>query len=174
MHVSKLLVLLFVAAPLAFAGESSFSGTWRFDPKRSTELSPWKDCTLEMRADAGGVTIHRAFKWGRRDFTDQMTVKPGETVIVPVEMWPDNRHIGAYLGGDHQKHVTAQWLDEHRILRLSTDIPLATQQGPRSVNILSDFQLSVDGAVLTVIEIRSTRNRPIVSTFHRVTPGAQP
>jgi hypothetical protein len=36
------------------------------------------------------------------------------------------------------------------------------------VNILSDYKLSANGAVLTLTELRSTRNRPIVYVFTRV------
>jgi hypothetical protein len=85
-------------------------------------------------------------------------------------MWPDNRHLGAYIGGDKTKHVHAAWLDAGRILRLSTDLVLATSQGDRAVNILSNYQVSASGTQLTLTELRSTRNRPVVYVFNRVNP----
>jgi len=60
-------------------------------------------------------------------------------------------------------------LDDGRILRLSTDLVLETQQGPRSVNILSDYKVSASGTQLTLTELRSTRNQPVVYIFNRVT-----
>ena len=84
-------------------------------------------------------------------------------------MWPDNRHIGAYIGGDKTKRVRAEWLDDRRILRLSTDLVLDTQQGSREVNILSDYKVSAQGSELILTELRSTRNRPTVYVFTRVT-----
>jgi hypothetical protein len=47
---------------------------------------------------------------------------------------------------------------------------LDTQQGPRDVNILSDYKVSANGAQLTLTMLRSTRNRPVVYVFERVNP----
>jgi hypothetical protein len=162
-----LLLTLFAAGPLA-AAESPLAGTWRFDAKRSTELSPWQDYTLTLTVEGDRVTLARQLGAGRRGFADTMTVdvsRPDN--VVPVPMWPDNRHLGAYISGDRTKHVRAAWLDDGRILRLSTDLVLSTQQGDRAVNILSDYKVSANGAVLTLTELRSTRNRPVVYVFNR-------
>ena len=98
-----------------------------------------------------------------------MTIEPGaRETVVPVDMWPDNRHLGAYIGAAKAKHVHAEWLDGRRILRISTDLVLETQQGSREVNILSDYKISANGQQLTLTELRSTRNRPIVYLFSRV------
>jgi hypothetical protein len=80
---------------------------------------------------------------------------------------PDNRHLGAYVGDDKTKRLRATLLDDGRILRVSADLTLETQQGPRAVNILSDYKVSANGAQLTVTELRSTRNRPVVYVFTR-------
>jgi hypothetical protein len=37
----------------------------------------------------------------------------------------------------------------------------------RPVNILSDYKVSTNGAQLTLTELRSTRNRPVVYVFNR-------
>jgi hypothetical protein len=152
----------------AIAAVSPLAGTWRFDPTRSTELSPWQDYTLTVTVDGVRVAIQQQLGAGRRGFADTMnldTSKPDN--VVPVTLWADNRHIGAYIGGDKTKHVRAEWLDGGRILRLHTDLVLSTSQGDRAVNILSDYKVSANGAVLTLTELRSTRNRPIVYVFHR-------
>ncbi|MBL9219587.1 MAG: hypothetical protein JNG82_13935 [Opitutaceae bacterium] len=170
------LTLLAFPAP-AFAAESPLAGTWHFDAAASTELSPWRDYTFTLAVDGDRVTIARQFASGRRQFTDEMTISPavasakegttGKTVTVPVTLWPDNRHLGAYIGGDRTKRVRGEWLDGGRILRLSTDLVLSTQQGERAVNILSDYKVSANGSRLTLTELRSTRNRPVVHTFTR-------
>jgi len=165
--VAVLLFTLSAASPLA-AAESPLAGTWRFDRARSTELSPWQDYVLTLTVDGDRVTFARQLGAGRRGFADAMTIdvsRPDN--IVPVPMWPDNRHLGAYISGDRTKHVRAAWLDGGRILRLSTDLVLSTQQGDRAVNILSDYKVSANGAVLTLTELRSTRNRPVVYVFNR-------
>lgn len=165
-RLKLLLPLLLLAGPLS--ADPSLAGTWRLDPARSTELSPWKDYELTVALEGEQITIRRRLAWGRREFTDRMTLDPGRTVTVPVEMWPDNRHLGAYIGGDSTKRVRAEWLDGGRILRLSTDLVLDTSQGPRAVNILSDYKVSANGAQLILTELRSTRNRPVVYVFTRV------
>jgi hypothetical protein len=91
-----------------------------------------------------------------------------EVIVVPLDYWPDNRHLGAYVGADKTKRIRAQWLDGRRILRLSIDLTLDTQQGPRPLNILSDYKVSASGAELVVTDLRSTRHRPVVYVFKRV------
>jgi hypothetical protein len=116
------------------------------------------------------VNLSRELAWGRRKFSDVTAIDTRQReTVVPVEMWPENRHIGAYIGGDKTKRVRAEWLDARRILRLSTDLVLATQQGARAVNTLSDYKVSAQGNELVLTELRSTRNRPIVYVFTRVT-----
>jgi hypothetical protein len=158
-----------VLLSLAAAAETSpLSGTWHFDAARSTELSPWQSYTLTLAVDGDRVTLSRQLGSGRRGFADTMALDLAlPDNVVPVAMWPDNRHLGAYIGEAHTKHVRGAWLDAGRILRLSTDLVLSTQQGDRAVNILSDYKLSANGAVLTLTELRSTRNRPVVYVFTR-------
>jgi hypothetical protein len=164
-------LLLLATAPLP-AADSLLAGSWRIDLARSTELSPWKDYELTITLDGDRATIARRLAWGRREFSDTMTVSPAAPATVPVAMWPDNRHLGAYIGGDHTKQVRAEWLDAGRILRLSTDLVLSTQQGERAVNILSDYKVTANGALLILTELRSTRNRPVVYVFTRA-PAAK-
>ena len=160
--------MLFATAIAANAAESPLAGTWRFDATRSTELSPWHDYVFTLTVAGDRVTLARQLGAGRRQFADTMTVDLSQPDnVVPVTLWPDNRHLGAYISDAHAKHVRAHWLDDGRILRLSTDLILSTQQGDRAVNILSDYKVSANGAVLTLTELRSTRNRPVVYVFTR-------
>ena len=164
--------------------QAALAGAWHFDATRSTELSPWLTYELTVTVTGDQVTIARRLGSGRRGFSDTMTVTtvPPSTVrpsteppstVIPVSMWPDNRHLGATIGGDQTKRVRAEWLDAGRILRLTTDLVLATQQGDRAVNILSDYKVSANGAQLTLTELRSTRNRPVVYVFNRSTAAKQ-
>lgn len=176
--ILRVLLLAFASlgslSSLRAADASPLAGTWRIDLSRSTELSPWKgyDFTLNIAGDQ--VTLHRKLGWGRRQYSDTLVIDTSRADnVVPIEMWPDNRHLGAYIGGDKTMRVRAEWLDNRRILRLSTDLVLDTQQGSRAVNILSDYKVSADGSRLTLTELRSTRNRPVVYVFNRVTPDSK-
>jgi len=149
------------------------AGTWRYDAARSTELSSWGALQLVIIVDGPRVTLTRHLAAGRRIYDDVTALDLTRPVnVVPVEWWPDNRHIGAYIGGDRTKQVRAALLDGGRMLRTSADLTLATQQGERAVNILTDYKVSASGAQLTLIELRSTRNDPIVYVFARVTDAA--
>lgn len=167
------ILLTLLAALLALgttaAPASPLAGTWRIDPARSHELSPWRDIVLTIAVDGDRVQLHRHFSAGRRTFDERLALDLAQPVnLVPVAWWPDNRHLGAYIGGDKTKRVRATWLDDRRILRLSSDLTLSTSQGDRAVNILSDYKVSANGAQLTLTELRSTRNQPVVHTFTRV------
>lgn len=179
--MSRLFLLLLALCPAAFLAAADLpapaghplAGTWQFDAARSTELSPWRDYVFTLAIDGDRVTIARRFGSGRRQFADAQTIDQSRPDnIVPVSLWPDNRHLGAYIGGDRTKRVRGEWLDAGRVLRLSTDLVLSTQQGDRAVNILSDYKVTANGARLTLTELRSTRNRPVVYSFTRA-PGAK-
>ncbi len=166
LSVLALLALLASTARLP-AADHLLAGSWKIDLTRSTELSPWKDYDLTIAVDGPTITLQRRLAWGRREFKDAMSFRTDRPEKVPVEMWPDNRHLGAYIGGDRTKTVRAEWLDDQKVLRVQSDLVLDTQQGPRAVNILSNYKVSASGTLLTLTELRSTRNRPIVYVFTR-------
>jgi hypothetical protein len=165
----RIFLLVFFLVSLSASAASPLAGHWRIDTARSTELSPWKAYDLVITGEGDHLTITRQFAAGRRTYED---VTPLDLTlaanVVPVTWWADNRHLGAYIGGDRTKKVRGEWLDDGRLLRLNTDLVLDTQQGARAVNILSDFKVSANGAQLTLTELRSTRNRPVVYIFHRL------
>lgn len=172
---------LFAFAALVFlpaaasATEATLAGEWRYDASRSTELSAWTACDLRIAIVGDKVSIHRRLSWSRRDYEDQTDFTLAQpAVTVPADWWPDNRHLGAYIGADHTKRVRGESLDQGRILRVTTDLVLETQQGSRAINGLSDYKVSTSGDQLTLTELRSTRNRPIVYIFKRVTAAAHP
>jgi hypothetical protein len=149
------------------------AGIWRYDTKHSTELSAWGALQLSITVDGPHVTLIRKFEAGRRKFDEVTPLDLSQTVnLVHIDWWPDNRHLGAYIGGDKTKKIHAELLDGGRMLRVNADLMLSTQQGDRAVNILSDYKVSANGAQLTLIELRSTRNEPIVYVFQRVTDAA--
>ncbi len=152
---------------------SLLAGTWRYDPAHSTELSAWGTLKLIIAVDGPKVTLTRQYAAGRRTYDEVTALDLSKSInLVPFDWWPDNRHIGAYAGGDKTKKFKFRVLDDGRMLRTSADLVLATQQGERSINILSDYKVSANGQQLTLIELRSTRNDPIVYVFKRVTDAA--
>lgn len=167
--MQRFLTLILFFAGFGAAMANPLAGTWRIDLARSTELSPWGSYDLIITGEGDRLTITRQLAAGRRTHEDVTPLDlKNPANIVPVTWWADNRHLGAYIGGDRTKKVRGEWLDDGRVLRLNTDLVLDTQQGPRAVNILSNYKVSANGALLTLTELRSTRNRPVVYVFHRL------
>jgi hypothetical protein len=171
----RALLLLLATVTLALPGfaatdASAFLGTWQFVREQSTDLSPWRGCDLTLSQTGDELTITKAMKAGRRTHLDTMTLDlTAETNEVPQGWWIGNRHLGAYSPHNATKAVSIRSLDDGKVLRLETDLVLETQQGPRDVNILTQYQISPDGQTLTVTELRSTRPRPVLHVFTRVT-----
>ena len=150
---------------------NAFAGTWRFDPARSTNLAAWRSFELRIELSPTEVEFERRLGWGRRTHEETMRLPlDGRRTAIAVPYWSDNRHIGAYIGGDGHKQSQLRVLDDGRVFRVESDLILETQQGERAVNVLSDYHLSPDGQTLTLMEIRSSRPRPITYVFTRVQP----
>jgi hypothetical protein len=81
--------------------------------------------------------------------------------------WPDNRHLGAYIAGDHRKTVASRWEDDGRTLITESTLTVSTQQGERPIRIYTEYRLSPGGDRLDVLELRSTRPRPVHYVFTR-------
>ena len=75
--------------------------------------------------------------------------------------------LNVYIGGDHLKRVTAEWLDGGRVLKLETNLFIEGQQGDHAVHLYDEFRLSADGRTLKLYELRSTRDEPLVYYFTR-------
>jgi len=153
--------------PLTHA-ESDFNGRWLFDPEMSTALDPWSTMAIAIDVQGDEVSITRKFGGDKRNASESMMLDMSlPSQVVEVEGWWDNRHIGAYIGGDKKQTVAAKWLDEGRTLQLNIDMILETAQGESPVRVLREMRLSRDGQTLRVLQLRSSRNLPIVRVFRK-------
>lgn len=169
--LKKLLALSILALPFLTIGYANpdFSGRWKIDTTKSTALDPWRSLEIEIAVDGDQVSITRHFGGGTRVAQESMTLDmtvPSQ--VVEVEGWWDNRHIGAYLGGDKKQTVAAKWLDEGQTLQLNIDMILETSQAATPVRVIRELRLSRDGKTLRVLQLRSSRNLPIVRVFDRI------
>ncbi len=170
----RALLLLVALSTVSFSSAhdldpSAFIGTWQLDRDQSTDLSPWSRCELTIDLDGDQLTISRVLGGGRRTHTDIIPLDLTKEVnVVPQGWWTDNRHIGAYSPHNAQKTIRARTLDDGKLLRLETDLVLETQQGSRDVNTISQYQISPDGNLLIVTDLRTTRPRPVVHVFKRI------
>lgn len=161
-------VLCLAATPGSAA--SRLDGRWQLDPARSSALNFWKTFEVTIATEGSKVVLTRTLGYGDRSAREvfELDVTQPDN-RVPVDWWADNRYMGLYIGGDGAKHVRASWLDDGRILRLDSTFVVTTQQGEKTVNILSDYKVSLDGDTLTLIELRSSRLLPFVYVFKRAT-----
>ncbi len=164
------LASLSISAAASSLDPSKFVGEWQFDREQSTDLSPWSRCQLIIAQDGDQLMITRNLRGGRRTFSDVIPLDVTKEInVVPQGWWIGNRHIGAYLPHDAHQVIRAKTLDGGNLLRLEKDLVLETSQGSRDVNIISQYQISPDGDTLTVTDLRSTRPRPVIHVFTRVT-----
>ncbi|MDB6169421.1 MAG: hypothetical protein JWM88_2285 [Verrucomicrobia bacterium] len=164
-------ILAAVETPLGGAGPSpGFAGTWKLDVARSTPIRPWDQESMTITVNSDKVVIVRNLAWGAdRKASDTTTVKPdGATSTAnPVGYWLDTWYTNVYIGGDHQKHVTGEWLDAGRVLKIESTFRLEAQQGDHPVHLYDEYRLSADGHTLKQYELRSTRDQPMVYFFTR-------
>lgn len=159
-----------LSATAASLDPSKMIGKWQFDREQSTDLSPWSRCELTIVLDGDTLTITRDLRGGRRTHSDVIPLDINKEVnVVPQGWWIGNRHIGAYAPHGGQQVIRAKTLDGGNLLRLEKDFVLETSTGSRDINVISQYAISPDGATLTVIDVRSTRPRPVVHVFTRVT-----
>jgi hypothetical protein len=152
---------------------AKLSGKWKIDKEVSTAIDPWRDMQIEIDATSSQLTLDRNWE-GYHGFSvsDSMTIPiDGSTHQVSMSQWPDNRHIGAFLAEDSLKSVSARWLDEGRTLQVTTRLKLKVSQGTSQVRTHSEYRVSPSGAHLIVLELRSTRPRPIRYRFEEMDPS---
>ena len=163
------LVLIVASAASVSGAVPEIAGSWGIDRSQSTAIDPWGNILLEIEIEGEAINIERTVRTGRRISTATYSLKIGKPVSVPIEWWTGNRHIGAYIGGDGTEKMRADWLDD-RTLGIVSNYILETSQGETPVRSTFEYRLSPDKSLLTVIELRSTRDRPIMHVFKRREP----
>lgn len=151
--------------------DPAFAGAWALDGPRSTAIDPWNQLSLEIAdAGAGAIDLKRHWRGSREGgaFTDSLRVVPGRSArSAPMTQWPDNRHLGAFIAGDSTKHVATRVEDGGRTLVTESRLTVSVQQGEHDLRIVTEYRLSPEGDRLDVLELRSTRPRPIHYVFRR-------
>lgn len=157
-----------LAAWSAAEANPGFAGEWVTDSDLSSALDPFSRIELNIAVDGTEIHIEETYTTGRRRNTNTYTLDTAVDVnVVPIDWWADNRHIGAFIGGDKTVLIRADWVDNGETLRLQSDFILQTSQGETPVRATSEYRLSRNGERLTRIDLRSSRNLPVVRVFKR-------
>ena len=146
----------------------AFEGQWSLRPKQSSPVDPWGDLSLEIDVEGSRVTIEHHWSAGRFASTDSMTIETGGAVNrVPAGRWLDNRHLNISIPDRATREVTARWLGDGRTLQVVSRFPVQTSQGRSSIRILNEYRLGPDRQSLALLQLRSTRPRPVHYLFRR-------
>lgn len=160
-----LLALLMIGAD----GPQNLTGEWELVADASTPVDPFRNLALDVRIDGASVVVVRT--WIGSDNVrgvDSVRVVPGNAAqTIPMQSWLDNRHLGVRVGPDSTRQVSAHWKDDHRTLAVEQEMTVETSQGATPLRIYSEYRSTPDGNTLEVIELRSTRPRPMSYVFRR-------
>ena len=163
------LLLTLCLLPLAVrASDSAFNGRWRMDTTRSTALDGWTTADLVIQNDGSGVTLRHDMTWHTTKVTATNQVNTAQPTDITNFFRIDQRHMAVYARPKEAAKVQAAWIDNGRTLRIEAHVPVETSQGNTTMRIYQEYRLLDGGNDLVLIELHSTRDRPLAYHFTRV------
>ncbi len=167
LHIRILAIAL--ALPLAVvAANPDFNGRWRLDAAHSAALDGWTAMDLSIEVIGAKVAIGHDMRWRSSRVTETNVVNTNKPVEIPNYFRIDQRHMAVYAPKKSVTPVTAEWLDEDRALRVEAIVPVEVSQGDAVIRIYSEYRLAEGGETVTLIELHSTRNRPLIYVFRKL------
>jgi len=164
-----LLLAPFSLLLLALAHASSpFEGRWRLDKTRSTALDGWSEWDLVIRLEANHVTLGYDMQWHSTKFSTSNVIDTAHAATFPNFFRVEQRHMALYPAKGQAASVRASWLDNQRTLRVEADAPIEISQGQALMRIYSEYRLVEGDRELLLIELHSSRPRPLVYRFTKV------
>lgn len=162
------LALLAAAAPAA-AATSPFEGRWRLDPARSSALDGWQRWDLVISIDGSRVSLQHDMQWIRTKLTATNVVDTAQPVAIDDFFRVEQRHMALYPVKGYATPATAAWLDDRRTLRVEARPLIEGSQGNVVMRIYAEYRLLEGDGELLLVELHSTRPRPLVYRFTKVT-----
>lgn len=170
----RILACGLAALGLAFAASANpaIAGRWRLDPALSTALDGWNKLDLVIALDGTKVALTHDILWRTSNVVATNTVDTAQPVELKDFFRVEQRHMAVYPAKNAVTKASATWIDGGRTLRTEALTPVEVSQGDVIMRITSEYRVSETGNTLTLIELHSTRNRPLVYVFNRVTGEA--
>ncbi len=168
--ISLVLLCLLLSGTFS-AANSNFNGRWQLIPDRSSALDGYTNMHLVLKVDGEQVDITHDMRWRTTRVVETNTVNTRKVVKIPNFFRIEQRHMAVYPPKDAVSPVSAEWLDEGRTLRVEAMVPVEISQGDATIRIYSEYRLGVEGDTLTLIELHSTRNHPLVYRFKKLPTG---
>ncbi len=156
--------------PLAAWGANpALAGRWRLDPKRSTALDGWNAWDLVVTLDGTRVDLRHDMQWRTTKLTATNAVDTAKATEVKDFFRVEQRHMALYPIRDSMTPVKAEWLDGERTLRVEATPQIEGSQGTGPMRIYQELRLVEGDQELLVIELHSTRSKPYLYRFTKVT-----
>lgn len=148
--------------------QTGWTGLWRLDTAQSSPLDGWNDMDLRITEHGSQVAITHLMQWRTTKYQATNTYDTAKTVEVKPFFMVFPRHMAVYETKAGATQAAASWLDGGKTLRIATDTQVEVSQGVVPMRIYSEYRLGELGRTLTLLELRSSRDRPLVYVFHRV------
>lgn len=161
-------LLAWVLPTLLPAADSPFNGRWRLDKDHSTALDGWSDWDLLIQVDGSHVKFDYDMQWSSTKFSVSNVFDTAQSVTLPNFFRVEQRHMALYPAKGQSTPVRAEWLDNHRTLRIEADAPIEISQGNTTMRIYAEYRLLEGDHELVLIELHSSRPRPLVYRFTKV------
>ncbi len=152
----------------AAAAKSYFDGRWRLDTERSTALDGWTAMDLILKVDGDKVAIEHDMRWRTTRVLETNTINTRKTVSISNFFRIEQRHMAVYPPKKSKSKVSSEWLDDNRTLKVETTVPVEISQGEATMRLYYEYRLGVGNDTLTLIELHSTRNTPLVYRFRKL------
>lgn len=166
-HLIRLLLL--AALAVTAQAHPDFAGRWRLDPALSTALDGWQKMDLVVGLDGTRVALTHDMTWRATRLQATNVFDTAAAVELRDFFRVEQRHMAVYPAKGGITRGSAEWLDGSRTLRTEVHTPVEVSQGDVVMRITSEYRLSETGDLLTLIELHSTRNRPLIYVFRKVT-----
>jgi hypothetical protein len=161
-------LLAFLFPVLTFAAASPFEGRWRLDKTRSTALDGWSEWDLVIQLDGNHVTLGYDMQWHTTQFSTTNVLDSTQAVTLPNFFRVEQRHMALYPAKGQTTSVRTSWLDDKRTLRVEADAPIEISQGQALMRIYAEYRLVEGDRELLLIELHSSRPRPLIYRFTKV------
>ena len=156
---------------ISYAEDSEFDGRWELVPERSSSLDGWTSMNFILEVKGDQIDITYDMHWRSTHVVATNSVNTMKTVKVPNFFRVEQRHMAVYPKKDSISPVSAEWLDNGRTIKVIAMVPVEVSQGESTIRIDSEFRLGAGDDRLTVIELHSTRNNPLVYRFKKLPSG---
>jgi len=158
------------ALPLAaWAANPALAGRWRLDTKRSSALDGWTAWDLVVALDGTRVDLRHDMQWRSTKLTATNTADTARPTSVKDFFRVEQRHMALYQVRGAETPVKAEWLDGERTLRVEAVVPVETSQATVPMRIYQELRLIEGDRELLVVELHSTRSKPLVYRFTKIT-----